>query len=76
MGRVPSTLLGKRYISAKAVASLKVVLIIVVIALSVKGKKCKSCDPAKNTLACIILLLCLALEPQFSILILLLHRVG
>ena len=37
-----------RCISAKAVASLKVVLIIVVIALLVKGKRCKSCDPWQN----------------------------
>ena len=52
MGRVPSTLLGN-YIkgSAKAVASLKVVLIIVVIALSVKGKNANHVILAKLHLA-------------------------
>ena len=60
MGQVPSTLHGKRYISAKAVASLKVVLIIVIIALSVKGKKMQNRDPWQNY-TCIILL-CLAFE--------------
>ena len=50
MGRVPSTLHGKRWISAKAVASLKVVLIIVDIASSVKKNTIHIMIPGKITL--------------------------